>query len=194
MNFFHRLYFALLLSIGMCALGFIQPAAAHGEEGTPQLDRVLVGNYLLSVWTYPSYILTGPLHLTATVLDAGSRSPASDYRVLISLIPLEGNGKALTAKEITSPTHQVSVHEFELNLDTPGLYKASIQLQDLSGIVGESDFQIEVHPEYVWLKWILIGLFIHGIVVGVWLVINAPRVWRGSSQAFRHRSIKPKEI
>jgi len=170
---------ALIIVLGLGALGPVRPAAAHGEAGTLQLDQVRMGPYRLSVWTYPWYLSVGRIALSVAVLEAQSNASVQNGKVLVQLAPLEADGGLLNHHPSSYPTIQHPLYDFEVDLATPGPYRVIVQVQDASGWAGETAFAMVVHPEVVWLKWLIIVLLIQAGLVGSWLVQDAAKVWGG---------------
>jgi hypothetical protein len=170
---------AFIIVLGMGALGPVRPAAAHGAEGTLQLDQVRLGPYRLSAWTYPGYLSVGKIALSVAVLEAQSNASVQNGKVLVQLTPLEADGGLLNHHPSSYPTIQHPLYDFEVELATPGPYRVIVQVQDASGWAGETSFSMVVHPEVVWLKWLIIVLLIQAGLVGAWLVQDAVKVWGG---------------
>lgn len=170
---------AFIIVLGMGALASVRPAAAHGEEGTLQLDQVRLGPYRLSAWTYPWYLSVGKIALSVAVLEAQSNAAVQNGKVLVQLMPLEADGGLLNHHPSSYPTIQHPLYDFEVDLATPGPYRVIVQVQDASGWAGETSFAMVVHPEVVWLKWLIMVLLIQAGLVGAWLVQDAAKVWGG---------------
>lgn len=172
-------FFALILVLGMGALAPVRPAAAHGGEETLQLDQVRIGPYRLSVWTYPSLLSVGRIALSVAVREAQSNAPARNCKVLVQLTPREADGAPFQSLPSSYPTLRHPLYDFEVDLTTPGPYQVDVQLQDASGWSGKTSFDITVHPELGWLKWLIIALLIQAGLVGIWLAKDAASVWGG---------------
>ena len=170
---------AFIIVLGMGALASVRPAAAHGEEGTLQLDQVRLGPYRLSAWTYPWYLSVGKIALSVAVLEVQSNAAVQNGKVLVQLMPLEADGGLLNHRPSSYPTIQHPLYDFEVDLATPGPYRVIVQVQDASGWAGETSFAMVVHPEVVWLKWLIMVLLIQAGLVGAWLVQDAAKVWGG---------------
>jgi hypothetical protein len=179
MGFRFRSSLALLLALGMGILASVQPAAAHGDEGVLQLDQVQVGPYRLSVWTYPWYLSVGRIALSVAVLEAQNHAPVQNGQVLVQLTPLETEGAQRDYHPSSFPTIRHPLYDFEVALATPGPYQVMVQVQDASGWVGVTSFTIAVHPEIVWLKWLIVVLLIQAGLVGGWMAQDAIKVWGG---------------
>jgi hypothetical protein len=170
---------ALIIVLGMGVLGPVRPAAAHGDAGTLQLDQVRLGPYRLSAWTYPWYLSVGKIALSVAVLESQSNVSVQNGKVLVQLAPLEKDGVLLNHQPSSHPTIQHPLYDFEVDLATPGPYRVIVQVQDATGWAGETSFAMVVHPEVVWLKWLIIVLLIQAGLVGIWLVQDAVKVWGG---------------
>jgi hypothetical protein len=170
---------AFIIVLGMGVLGPVRPAAAHGDAGALQLDQVQMGPYRLSAWTYPWYLSVGRIALSVAVLEAQSNAPVQNGKVLVQLTPLEADGVLLNRHPSSYPTIQHPLYDFEVDLATPGPYRVIVQVQDASGWAGETSFAMVIHPEVVWLKWLIIVLLIQAGLVGTWLMQDAAKVWGG---------------
>jgi len=174
-----RLYqsWALVIVLGLSVLVHVWPVAAHGDEGTLQLDQVQLGSYRLSAWTYPWYLSVGRVALSIAVIDSQSRAAIQNCEILVQLTPSEKDGVSLKYQPVSYPTLQHPLYDFEIEPTTPGPYRVSVQVQDASGWMGKSSFGMVVHSEAVWLKGLIIVLLIVAGLVGAWLAQDAVRVW-----------------
>ncbi len=141
-----------------------QPLSATAHSlGRQQLERVPVGDYLVTAWTDPVDVQTDDeLHVTVAIEDNGGLVLDMDVAVIATL-----NDEQVRA----AATHENAVnklhYEAPMRLEQEGMWQVTIALQ-----AGEASFELEVKPAERSIPWKWIGGGVIGLLVAGLIVMN----------------------
>lgn len=144
----------------------------HGG-GELVVARAPVGPYFVSVWVNPPQPRSNqPTHFTVGVADQVDEAPVLDATVTVRVQSLGDATAVVEAPATTEQSANKLFYETDLDLDTAGIYAATIFVAGTEG-AGKTTFELQVLPPSR-VNWLLIGLGAFGLVV-VWI---AWRSWR----------------
>lgn len=153
----------LLLAVGV-----------HGHGGGELVvARAPVGPYFVSVWVNPPQPLSGqPTHFTVGIADQVDEAPVLDAAVTVTVRSLDDATAVFEAPATTAQSANKLFYETDLDLDTVGIYAATVAVAGAAG-TGNTTFELQVLPPSR-VNWLLIGLGAFGLVV-VWIVWRSRR-------------------
>lgn len=133
---------------------------AHGG-GTAQLTNENIGPYWVSVWTSPSPVREGTLHVTVSVAEPGSDGerqagpPILDATVDLLLTPPAGTVDAISAEATTEQSANKLFYEADVQLPVSGEWLVQVDVQGEEGR-GQTAFELAVQPAQN-SSWLLPG-------------------------------------
>jgi len=131
---------------------------------------------MLSVWTYPTYLLPGPIHFSVSVLEAESGNPLPAVAVFVEAKDLseEIQSKPVDAQAFLDL--RSLYHETDLVLDKPGKYQITVLANAGNNQMGETSFEIKVVSGTSYKIFILVMLAFTG-AAAFWLFKEGFRTW-----------------
>ncbi len=154
---------ALLLAVGVYG---------HGG-GELVVARAPVGPYFVSVWVNPPQPRSNqPTHFTVGLADQFDEAPVLDAAVMVTVRSLGDATAVVEAPATTAQSANKLFYETDLDLDTTGIYAATVAVTGTEG-AGSTTFELQVLPPSR-VNWLLIGLGAFGLVV-VWIVWRSRR-------------------
>lgn len=134
----NRLPVYCLLSVLL--LQIATSVSAHGG-GQPRITNQTVGDYAISVWTNPTLLQTGEIHVTVALAQEQAAALNRDIRLVVAPI---GNGQSIES----AVTHEKSANKFMYEADfeirRAGTYQFTISVDDLAQTVS---FEAEILPQ-----------------------------------------------
>lgn len=156
---------------------WVYPVAAHSEDGVLQVSNAPVGDYYLSVWTYPGMLRAGGIHFMVAVVDAVSQEVRTDTAVSMYIYSAEQNNLVATAQgTVGLHAHHPAFYGTDVIIKTPGVYRITLQVGHETGQPEELTFEIEVVSATL-LKALIAILSIPTAVIIVWMFKESLRTW-----------------
>jgi hypothetical protein len=164
----------------LLALLVVRPAAAHAGDAYLRVAPATVGPYQVTVWTAPSFLRAGEIHVLTlvTVADAAGATHASEVLVQVQATPLDdATGAVQTA--LAGPADPTNGHRCEaaLRLDKPGRYRFTVSTTNPNRAGGTVSFEAEVIRAPAWLVGLLYAQLAATGLACLWLARAGYRVW-----------------
>ena len=172
-----------LLLLGATLLLSNQSLAAHSEEGVVQLTDAPVGNYRLSVRSYPGSLRVGHNRLVIAVTDSTTNLPVTDRQIVIHLTSLDEQNTEIIAQATVGNESNPYLYNADLQIEDQGAYQVSVLVDNQSGLNGASSFEIDV-LSVTGFKWIVTILLLQAIIAAVWLLKEGIRTWGWGQRSF----------
>ncbi|MEZ4732406.1 MAG: hypothetical protein R3E79_35285 [Caldilineaceae bacterium] len=118
------------------------PVIAHGSGGTLQIDGAVLGPYTVMIWTSPSILRPGEVHVETIVLRG--RSKVTDCQIAVTITPLDDLGHALRADAGAANAANEFRHEAAFQLDKPGRYDVVVSIRDAAARGGDVPFEMTI--------------------------------------------------
>ena len=174
----------LLILLVLLAPRLVQ---AHGGEHVLQLDRAVVGDYRLSVWTGPSVLRPGQILLEALITDPTDDVAVKDATVRFQ-VQYDGvhhsdpplDLPAAPVESLSERNRREALHLAVADLREVGPYQVRVFVTDPQGAVHQAELAIQVVPDNPWLVRILIALTgITGLITAafIWHSLRRMRFW-----------------
>lgn len=165
----------LLLVLGIFL--WVYPVVAHSEDGVLQVANAPVGNYYLSVWTYPGMLRAGGIHFMVAVVDAVTQEVTTDTAVSVYVHSADQNTLVASAQgAVGLHTHHPAFYGTDVIIKTPGRYQVTLQVGNPAGQQEELTFEIEV-VSATFLKGLIAALAIPTAGIMVWVFKESLRTW-----------------
>lgn len=165
----------LLLLLGIFL--WVYPVAAHSEDGVLQVSNAPVGDYYLSVWTYPGMLRAGGIHFMVAVVDAATQEVRTDTAVSIYVHSVDQNNLVASAQgAVGLHTHHPAFYGTDVIIKTPGRYQITLQVGNQVSQQEELTFEIEV-VSAAFLKGLIAVLAIPTAGIMVWVFKESLRTW-----------------
>ena len=165
--------------VGILLLLFsVQPLAAHGGDRMLQLSDVAAGPFRLTVWTSPSILRTGEIHVETAVI-AENGVPMKDSLVYVELTPLGWVGQTYQTYARAAVEPNAFIQEAAFKLDKPGAYQVTITAMDQADRIGRTQFEVEVIDISTPVKAGIYGLLLASLVAAVWICKQGLVIWFG---------------
>lgn len=165
----------LLLVLGVFL--WVYPVVAHSEDGVLQVANAPVGNYYLSVWTYPGMLRAGGIHFMVAVVDAVTQEVTTDTAVSVFVHSADQNTLVASAQgTVGLHTHHPAFYGTDVIIKTPGRYQVTLQVGNPAGQQEELTFEIEV-VSATFLKGLIAALAIPTAGIMVWVFKESLRTW-----------------
>lgn len=173
---------APLILVGIFTLlaGTWTPLLAHGEGRTLQRGHVLVSTCYLSIWTAPSILRTGEVHIETSVFNQDG-SPAQAALVQVALTPLQGQAPLAAVPALPVAGMAGSLRTAAFNVQQPGKYRVALLVTDEAGS-GTVAFEVEITRIARWVHLLIYSQLLASVLVGIWLVQKGLMVWFGKTQ------------
>ncbi|RMF86786.1 MAG: hypothetical protein D6736_14280 [Nitrospinota bacterium] len=136
-------------------LGGMGVSRVEANGGTPRLEAVAAGPYLLSAWTQPDPPRVGRLHVSVAVMDPSTKGVILDADVRLMVHPVGEEGR-LTSIQAThgAGTNALLYHaNVELSREGPWLITVQVEGEDGQGV---ASFSLAVEPPAA-LGWKKLG-------------------------------------
>ncbi|MEZ4619210.1 MAG: hypothetical protein R2867_27370 [Caldilineaceae bacterium] len=138
------------------------PVVAHGSGGILRIDGASLGPYTVMIWTSPSILRPGEVHVETAVLRGRSR--VLNCRIVATLTPLDGDAERLLATAGAANVANDYRHEAAFHLDKPGRYYATVAVYDELARGGDATFELEISPlshfvrGFIYLQVVIVAL------------------------------------
>jgi hypothetical protein len=174
----HLCIWALLLAVIMAlsVAGNTRPLLAHADDRLLQQEKVEAGLYQLTVWTAPTRLRTGEIHVETMIFDQAGNLDRK-CAVFVTLTPLQPSLPKLSALSV--PTAMDGLREAAFKVLEPGRYRVQATVVDESGEAGAVAFEVEIiriSPLIHLLLYLLLGA---SLVAGVWMLRQGLDLWFG---------------
>ena len=175
---------AMVLSGMVLALSG-EASLVHADGGSIRVsDRR--GNRLITVFTSPTPVRTGPVDISVLIQDAGTGKALTDVPVVIRAHPLDDERYVASALATTEAATNKILQAASLEFSRPGLWRVEVSVRGLDQDIpiGWEMEVAEALPGWLtmgpWITWPLavIGLF----AVHEWLVRKRLTMHKGDSR------------
>jgi hypothetical protein len=163
---------ALLL---LCILLTVQTASAHGDDRTLVMAAKPVGPYTATIWTAPSVMRPGDMHVDVLVFDADER-PLLSGDVTVTILSADGRDVVLRVPAMATVETGI-VREARFRLEEVGDYRVEVTIRGAAGAESVAfDMQVIRVPLIIQIGiYLVMGLAL--VVLGL-LVIQGLQLWR----------------
>lgn len=163
---FQRKCFSVIALVLVFMCVYSLPVAAHGAGGLLQIDKLPLGPYTVMIWTSPSILRPGAVHVETTVLRGEHR--VTNCRIKVLLTPLDQAGPLLQAEAGPANATNEFRHEAAFALDEPGRYAVSVSILDPAGRGGDASFEMEIRR---------VPAFVQGLIYLQIVIITLAALW-----------------
>ncbi|MEZ4865641.1 MAG: hypothetical protein R3C14_30295 [Caldilineaceae bacterium] len=118
------------------------PVVAHGAGGILRVDGATLGPYTVMIWTSPSILRPGEVHVETAVLRGRSR--IIDCQIVVTLTRLGSNTESMQAIAGAANVANEFRHEAAFYLDKSGRYAVSVAVHDDVARGGDAAFEMEI--------------------------------------------------
>lgn len=166
----------------VCAVLFLvgagDPVLAHGDGRTLQCAHVAVGAYYLTIWTAPTILRMGEVHVEAMLFDQSGR-PAQSGLIHVALTPLERQAPPLSALAYPTTEGQRGLWQAALQVEEPGLYRVAVTVLDETETGGAVAFDVAIKRIPRAIQGGIYLLLLSSGLAGVWLFKKGIGIWFG---------------
>lgn len=166
----------IVVAVGMAVAALAKPVLAHGIDRTLQQPDVAVGPYRLTIWTAPSRLHTGNIHVETALVSAAGET-VHTAAVYVTVMP--AGQAAAVQSAVGYPVQNAGqiIHEAALRIDEPGRYRIEVTVVDGAGVSGRTAFEVEVRRVALLTKFLIYLQIVAALLTGFWLVRQGLRVW-----------------
>jgi hypothetical protein len=165
-----------LVCLILLLTGSTRPVLAHGAGRTLQSAHVAVGDYFLTIWTAPTMLRPGEIHVEAMLLD-GSGQPAQGGLIHVALTPLERQDPPLSALAYPTAAGQLGLWQAALQVAEPGVYRVEVTVLDEIKTGGAVTFDVTIQRIPRAIQGGIYLLLLGSGLAGGWLLKQGLRVW-----------------
>lgn len=164
------------LMAGLVLLATGRAVAAHTSDIFLRVDRAAAGRCEVTIWTAPSVLRTGEIHVISQVTDF-SGTPLPGTLVQVTATPFDGlPGSQTVLAGPADPNNQLR-REAALWLTTPGRYRFTVTVVEPDGTNGMVNFVADVVQVPPLVKgFLLFQLGLTGLA-GLWFAWTGYRIW-----------------
>jgi hypothetical protein len=182
----HTWFIVFLLCTLWLLVGPAAPVGAHGGNRTLQLMNTAAGSYRLTIWTAPSILRTGEIHVEVAASDS-SGQPLQTGLVHVEVIPSTQTESLQSALALPVAETKGTLREAKLLVEKPGLYQIAVTVVDELGAEGRVSFDVEVVQVPQGIQLLIYALLCVTLAAGFWLLKEGFGIW---SQR-KHRTPPP---
>lgn len=136
----HRLS-ALFVALALFLINS-QAATAHGTGGLLRIDGAALGPYTVMIWTTPTILRPGAVHVETAVFRGRSR--VTHCRIEVTVTPLDNRSSSLQSTAGAANAANEFRHEAAFQLDQPGRYGVVVTVEDELQRGGDATFAMEI--------------------------------------------------
>lgn len=175
----------------------VHSVSAHGVDRLLRVEAVPLGNATLTVWTSPSRLRPGEVHIDVQIMRAdGTLTTTPFVQVIISprdavrdaVGDVVGDVLGKPQKSVAHPLAPTATgrtvdpatatHEARFQIDDAGHYQVMVAATDAQGHVAEMSFPVTVTPVPLALTLTLHTLLVGSLAAGAWVIRMGRRVWQ----------------
>lgn len=155
------------LALALIFISYV-PAVAHGSGGLLRIDGAALGPYTVMIWTSPSILRPGEVHVETAVWRG--RGAVINCQVEVSITPLDAREQPLHIAAGTPNAATEFRHEAAFQLDRPGRYAVSVSVRDSLARGGDATFEVAISPLSGLLRGFIYLQVAIATVAGIWVV------------------------
>jgi hypothetical protein len=187
------------------SIGGTRTAMAHGSDRLLHRQAVAIGGDSLTVWTSPSRLRPGEVHVDVQIVAADG-TLVNDHFVQVRITPLGEQGTAqqtiaqplplddrvvngrlvnggVVNGGIVNGVMNQTTHEARFRIDETGTYEVAVDVSDQTAYLGGVNFAIEITPVSPLTKTGLHLMAILSTVATLWFVRMGIWIWFAPAQA-----------
>jgi hypothetical protein len=171
----------LIVAIALLLAGQSKSVLAHSNDRLLQEENVSMGLYRLTIWTAPTWLRTGEIHVETRVTDHYG-NPDTRCAVYVTLTPRAPSLPSL--KALSVPVSGAMAGEIEglreaaFHVADPGLYKVETIVVDNHGAGGRVAFEVEIIRISPLVQWFICLLLALTGCAALWMLRSGIDLWR----------------
>jgi hypothetical protein len=168
----------LITTLAILLILPVRPVLAHANDRTLQGESLKAGPYRLTVWTAPSRLRTGEIHVETIVFDQAGNVDKK-CAVFVALKPLDPELAEYSVLSTPIAGASEGIREARFKVNDPGLYRVEATVVDGTGTGGEVTFQVEVIRVSFLVRFFIYLLLGASALASLWIVAKGLEVWFG---------------